>query len=109
VFQQCDVFVFPSIKEGSALVTCEAMAAGLPVIATPNAGSVARDGEDGFLVPIRDMDTLCKRLEQLRRDQALRIRMSQSARRCAEQFTWRAYSDRLLDAYARIADIAGQS
>lgn len=108
-YHESDVFIFPSIEEGSALVTYEALACGLPVITTPNAGSIVRDGEDGFVVPIRDVSALCARLEQLRRDQALRIRMGQSARRWVEQFTWRTYSARLLDAYTRIADIAERS
>ncbi|MGZ8432437.1 MAG: glycosyltransferase, partial [Candidatus Deferrimicrobiaceae bacterium] len=44
-YQESSVFVLPSLSEGSAKVTYEAMACGLPVIVTPNAGSVARDGE----------------------------------------------------------------
>ena len=45
-----DVFVFPSLFEGSAVVTYEALASGLPSIVTPRAGSVVRDGIEGFLV-----------------------------------------------------------
>ena len=47
IYHQADVFVFPSLGEGSALVTYEAMACGLPVIVTENAGSLARPDEDG--------------------------------------------------------------
>ena len=50
-----DVFVFPSLFEGSAVVTYEALACGLPSIVTPNAGSVVRDGVDGFHVPAGDV------------------------------------------------------
>jgi glycosyltransferase involved in cell wall biosynthesis len=103
LFQQCDVFVFPSIQEGSALVTYEAMATGLPVITTPNAGSVVRDGEDGFIVSIRDQDALCERLEQLRRDDVVRMRIGRSARARVENFGWQIYGARLVEAYQRIA------
>ena len=48
---RADVFVFPSLFEGSAVVTYEAIACGLPSIVTPEAGSVVRDGVEGFLVP----------------------------------------------------------
>ena len=99
LFQQCDVFVFPSIQEGSALVTYEAMATGLPVITTLNAGSVVRDGEDGFIVPIRDQDALCARLEELRCDDAERMRMGRSARARIENFGWQTYRARLVEAY----------
>lgn len=102
LFQQCDVFAFPSIEEGSALVNYEAMAAGLPVITTPNAGSVVRDGEEGFIIPIRDPEALCDRLERLRRDDALRRRMGRAARRRACHFTWNHYRDKLLGAYSRV-------
>ena len=46
-----DVFVFPSLFEGSAVVTYEALACGLPSVVTPDAGSVVRDGIEGFVVP----------------------------------------------------------
>jgi len=97
--QQCDVFVFPSIEEGSALVTYEALACGLPVITTPNAGSVVRDGQEGFIVPIRDVDALCDRMQRLRDDVALRTAMSRAALERARSFTWTAYQERLVTAY----------
>ena len=49
-----DVFAFPSLFEGSAVVTYEALACGLPSVVTPESGSVARDGVDGFVVPSGD-------------------------------------------------------
>jgi glycosyltransferase involved in cell wall biosynthesis len=102
LYRQCDVFIFPTIEEGSALVTYEAMASGLPVITTPNAGSVVRDDAEGFLVPIRDVDALCARLEHLRCDDALRKRMGRVARARAEEYTWDTYRARLREAYQRI-------
>ncbi|RMG93271.1 MAG: glycosyltransferase family 1 protein [Chloroflexi bacterium] len=95
LYQQADVFVFPSLEEGSALVTYEAMACGLPVITTPNAGSVVRHNQEGFIVPIRDPDTLANCLETLRSDQHLRHQMSQAARNRAQQFTWETYQENL--------------
>jgi glycosyltransferase involved in cell wall biosynthesis len=61
-FSGSTVFVLPSIVEGSAKTTYEAMAAGLPVITTANAGSVVRDGIDGYIVPIRSPATIRDRL-----------------------------------------------
>lgn len=63
-YEWADVFCFPSITEGSAGVTYEALAAGLPVITTPNAGSIVRDGIDGFIVPIRDAKSLAAALKR---------------------------------------------
>ena len=47
-FEWADVFFMPSVCEGSATVTYEALMSGLPVIATPNPGSVVIDGVNGF-------------------------------------------------------------
>lgn len=103
LFQQCDVFVFPTIEEGSALVTYEALASGLPVLTTPNAGSIVRDNQDGFIIPIRDVDALCDRLVRLHVDATLRTQMSRSARARAEEFPWSRYQAELGAQYRRIA------
>jgi glycosyltransferase involved in cell wall biosynthesis len=86
-----DVFVFPSLFEGSAVVTYEALACGLPSVVTPNAGSVVRDGIEGLLVPARDVERLAEAMEQLGTDPARRAGMAEAARRRAEEFDWPRY------------------
>jgi glycosyltransferase involved in cell wall biosynthesis len=94
-YQNADFFVFPSLHEGSALVTYEALACGLPTITTRNAGSVVRDGREGYLVPIRSPEGLAAAMEALRQDQTSRRAMGIAARRRAQAFTWRASGDAL--------------
>jgi starch synthase len=94
-FQQADVFVYPSLHEGSAIAIYEALAAGLPVITTPNSGSVVRDGVDGFIVPIRDVNALKEKILLLREDTDLREEMGNNARKRSEEFTWAAYRQRI--------------
>jgi len=101
-YQQADIFVFPSIEEGSALVTYEAMACGLPVVTTPNAGSVVRDGVGGFIVSIRDPDALAERIDQLRSDADLRREMGYAARTRATQFTWEIHGETLARYYSSL-------
>ncbi|MEW5718221.1 MAG: glycosyltransferase family 4 protein [Chloroflexota bacterium] len=101
-YQQASVFVFPSIEEGSALVTYEAMACGLPVIVSENSGSVARDGVDGFVVPIRDVGALKERIALLDEDVDARRTLGQSARRRVEEFTWEKYGDAVAQVYRRL-------
>jgi len=96
-FLQADVFVLPTLAEGMALVHLEAMASGVPVITTPNCGSVVRDGMDGFIVPIRDSRILADRLQQLIEDRSLRESMGESARSRASDYSWDGYSQRLLN------------
>lgn len=101
IFESADAFVFPSLHEGSALATYEALASGLPVITTENAGSVVRDGVEGFVVPIRDVAALKEKILTLYRDAELRREMGVRARERAEQFTWEAYR-------ARLGELLGQ-
>jgi len=98
IYQQADVFVFPSLCEGSALVCYEALAAGLPVITTPNAGSVVRDGVDGFIVPIRSPEAIAEKLDLLASNRKLLAELSQNARERASQFTVERYAERLMAA-----------
>jgi glycosyltransferase involved in cell wall biosynthesis len=99
IYQQADVFLFPTLIEGMGMVVLEAMASGLPVITTPNGpGDVVRDGVDGFVVPPRDVDALAARLEQLRADAALRAQMARNACLRAQEFTWSAYRRNVLAA-----------
>jgi glycosyltransferase involved in cell wall biosynthesis len=53
-----EAFIFPSLSEGSARVTSEAMACGLYMITTPNACDIVKDGINGNLVPAGDIDAL---------------------------------------------------
>lgn len=105
-YHESSVFVLPSLSEGSAKVTYEAMACGLPVIVTPNAGSVARDGVDGFLIPPRDPEALREKLLELYEDRGMRENMGQNARKRIEMFTWDAHRKELLGVYE--AAFAGQ-
>lgn len=97
VFAAADVFLLPSICEGSATAVYEALAAGLPVVTTENTGTVVRDGVDGFVVPIRDGTAIAERLSRLA-DPALREEMAANAAARAAEYTVTRYGERLLSA-----------
>src|SRR5947209_6410482 len=67
LMQSCTAFVFPSIEEGFARVIAEAMACGLPIIATHNSGAstVVENGKEGFIVPARSADAVYERMKEL--------------------------------------------
>ncbi len=65
LMSQAQVFVFPSLAEGSARVVAMAMAAGCYVVTTPNSGSVVRDGVNGRLVPAGDPSALTATLMEV--------------------------------------------
>ncbi len=95
-----DVFVFPSLFEGSAVVTYEALACGLPSIVTAEAGSVVREGTDGFIVPSGDSESLAEAMERIGNDPELRASMAGNARRRAEEFDWTRYHAALIGVLA---------
>jgi len=96
-YEWADIFLLPSLCEGSAGVTYEAMAHGLPVICTPNTGSIVRDGQDGFIVPIRDAEAIAERIMHLAEDEDLYRGMSRSAKqRAVTAGSVEAYGKRLI-------------
>jgi glycosyltransferase involved in cell wall biosynthesis len=101
-FRWADVFLLPSICEGSATAVYEALAAGLPVITTQNTGSVVRDGSDGFVVPVCDASAIALAIERLARTHELRQLMSMSAWQRSKEYTVKAYGKRLISALATI-------
>jgi len=95
LYREADFFVLPSLVEGSALVIYEALASGLPVITTPNSGSVVRDGIEGLIVPPRDVNALRQSIQKLAVNAELRRVMGLAARRRAEEYSWSKYHQRL--------------
>ena len=89
--------VLPSIEEGLALVQGQAMACGCPVLSTTNTGAenLFSNGVEGFIVPIRDADSLNIRLQQLADDPALQRRMREAGlQRVLTMGGWQEYGDK---------------
>ncbi len=106
-YSNASVFVMPSIEEGLALVQLQAMACGLPILATTNTGAedVVRDGTDGFIVPIRDTEALKKKLTYLYENREICAKMGESAAaRVSQSFTWDDYGAKIVVAYQRLLD-----
>lgn len=102
-YSQGSVFVIASIEEGLALVQAQAMACGIPIIATVNTGAedLFSDGVEGFIVPIRDANAIAEKIAQLLKRQNDREMMGQAARkRVAEIGGWNSYGHNVLSAYA---------
>jgi len=85
-----DVFILPSLREGFSLVTLEAMAAGLPVIAT-RVGivpEIIKDGENGFIVEPMNSYQIAEKCLLLLKDEKLREKMSNNNIERAKEFSW---------------------
>jgi len=94
--RQSDVFVLPSLQEGLPLSLLEAMASGLPVVATAVGGipGVVKDGVNGLLVPAAAPAALRDALVRLLANPALRQRLGTAARRDSLDWSWAAVWER---------------
>jgi len=102
-FRSADVFCLPSLAEGMARVTLEALVCGLPCVVTRAAGSPVRSGHDGLIVPERDGAAIAEAIRAIAEDRATRARMCEAALATASAHTLAVIGDRL---YAVLADLA---
>jgi len=101
-----DVFLLPSLFEGTPLTLIEAMMSGLPIVTTATCGmkDVIEDGVTGLLVAIRNPQALADAVERLIADAGLRERLGRRAHAVArDSFTWPRVADDVLDAYLGLA------
>jgi glycosyltransferase involved in cell wall biosynthesis len=104
-YRQADVCCLLSVHDGFGLVIAQAMAMGLPVVASANTGAAEMivDGVHGFIVPARDPAAAAARLQQLADSSDLRHSMGRRAReRVTHGFGWADYGTRARAHYARI-------
>lgn len=97
-------FVLPSVEEGFARVLSEAMACGLPVIATYETGAttIIRDGEEGMIVQARNVKALANAMIKAATNPDLNREMGRKALRAGgESNTWKDYAKRLYDEYSK--------
>jgi len=91
IYKDCDVFIFPSTSEGMPNAVLEAMASGLPIVATRIRGNedLVEHEVSGFLYEPGDRNALVSSLTRLVNNGDLRRRMGQAARCRAEMFSWK--------------------
>jgi glycosyltransferase involved in cell wall biosynthesis len=100
VMRSCDVLALPSLAEGRALVQQEALACGLPLIVTANAGAddLIDEGRTGFLVPIRSPEAIAERIAWIADHRDALADMRHHTIRKALETGWEHYERRVVDA-----------
>jgi glycosyltransferase involved in cell wall biosynthesis len=104
-YSNSSLFVLPSIQEGLAMVILQAMACGLPVLSTTNTGAedFINEGEEGWIIQIRDVDAIRNRIVWAYNNQEKLIEMGNKAcNRVKNGFTWDDYGDRYIKNIIRI-------
>jgi glycosyltransferase-like protein len=109
LYAASDVFVFPSVKEGWGLVVLEAMASGLPVIASniEPLTEYLRDGENSILVSPMDYEALANGIVRVIENPELRDRLTRNGRKTSESYSWRNTASRHEEFYGRVLESFG--
>lgn len=106
IYASADAFVLPSIQDGFGMVLGEAMASGLPVIASMNTGApdIITHGVHGLLVPAGNVDTLAQAILMLYQNRDMRIFMGTAGARHIKKFSWQHYGDLASSTYQNLLD-----
>jgi glycosyltransferase involved in cell wall biosynthesis len=102
-----DLLLFPSTCEGSAAAVVEAMASGLPIVCSPNSGSIVRHGTEGYVLPYDQIDAMAEAVDRLASNPSLRLEMGRAASARAGAFTIDWYSRELAGVLTRLVSGAG--
>jgi glycosyltransferase involved in cell wall biosynthesis len=96
-----DIFVLPSLNEGMGRVLVEAMAAGLPIVASRVGGipDLVKDGQNGLLVPAEDASALAKAISDLLSDKERRNRMGEAGKKMCLPYSAEAMVEQIDDLY----------
>jgi glycosyltransferase involved in cell wall biosynthesis len=103
-YQKHDVYVYPTYFEGSSKTVFEAMSFGLPIITTKNAGSIVRDGKDGFIVAMNDSEELLEKINFYINNPDQVKKMGRTAQDYSRRYTWKKYARAVLNVYAQAGD-----
>jgi len=106
-YNQCDAFCICSVEEGMAMVQLQAMACGLPIICTTNTGGedLVIHGKSGFVIPIRDLDSLKEHMSTVFADLEFCKEMGKVSNRLAvEKFSWDHYGNQIHSSYRSLLD-----
>jgi glycosyltransferase involved in cell wall biosynthesis len=89
------------VKNRKGIALCEALAAGVPIVATDVGGIpyVVDNNEDGFLMPYNDIDAFADAIIRLLSDDTLFISMSQKAASAGQRFDWDNITSQIINMY----------
>lgn len=99
LMRRSDLFILPSIEEGSALVTAEARGSGCLLLVSEAAGAICRHGVNALVHPVGDVETLADHITKLHQDRVLLSRLRNASIATAHEITWRAAGRSLLEIY----------
>jgi D-inositol-3-phosphate glycosyltransferase len=108
-YNAADVCVVPSHYESFGLVAIEAMASGVPVVASRVGGltGTVKDGETGYLIPWLCPEPFAERIELLLDNEPLRVSLGEAAREAVSRYRWENVAGSVLEVYEALTGAAG--
>lgn len=104
-FVESDIYLFPSLAEGCASSGMEAMAAGLPIIATRESGLPIESGHDGIIINSKSSDDIVNAVLRLKEDVLLREKYGKNAAlKIKEKYSWEHYAETVVSYYREIIE-----
>jgi len=104
LYRKSDVFILPTLSDGFAITQLEALAHGLPVIITPNCGSIIQDGEHGFIIPPADSKAIAQAIYRFVKEPTLVQDMRSACKTRAKEFSVQHYAEQLIQAINNIKE-----
>lgn len=103
-YARSHIFVLPSLNEGMSNTMLEAAASGLPLVATNTGGSgeLVKDGENGFIVEMKNSEDIAEKIKKIITDEKLREKMSQKSREIALRMSWKKVAEDYLKIYKQL-------
>src|SRR5205823_1206331 len=101
IYREADVFLFPTIEDGYAVVLAQAQAAGLPILATANCGApdILQENENGWVLPIRSPLAFIQKLEWCDLNRGALARMVRCTYEAFRPRDWSEVASDLVNAY----------
>ena len=99
LYNQCSVYILPSLEEGFPLTCLEAMAASMPIIVSDACGTVdiIKHMHEGIVIPTGDVEKIAEAIKYFSDSPEEITRMGRNARRTAEQYPWERFRDRIIE------------
>jgi len=102
-YQEASIFVLPSLNEGMSNAMLEALACGLPILATDTGGTkeLLKERENGFVIKMKDSDSIAEKIRLLIDDQDLLMDMGRKSREIAEKMSWKNVARQYIELYEK--------
>lgn len=103
-YQEASLFVLPSLNEGMSNAMLEALASGLPILATETGGTeeLVEGGVNGFVIKMKDAQDLAQKIELILKDDELRVQMGLASRKKAQKMSWESVAKKYYALYKQV-------